>query len=123
MSIRLGWSLRSVPFILCIVTLMSVVVLLLWDALPGLFPARAHEYLAAFPLAMIAFACLTYEAIRRPPLSEVVKAILLALAFLFWSANQLWPTLRQATLFNDIAIGLFVFDVFLAIIGRPVATP
>ena len=120
---RLGWSVRSAPLILCIVTLVSVAVLLLWDALPGLFPARAHDFLAAFPLAMIACACLIYEAIRRPPLSEVIKAILLALAFLFWSANQFWPTLRQATLFNDIAIGLFVFDVFLAITGRPVAAP
>jgi len=123
MSIRLGWSLRSAPVTLSMVTLVSVAVLLLSDALPGLFSPRAHDYLAAFPLAMIALACLLYEAIRRPGRSEVVKAILLALAFLFWSANQLWPTFRQATLFNDIAIGLFVFDVFLAIIGRPVATP
>ena len=122
MSIRLGWSLRSAPVTLSMVTLVSAAVLLLSDALPGLFPPRAHDYLAAFPLAMIAFACLLYEVIRRPGRSEVVKAILLALAFLFWSANQLWPTFRQATLFNDIAIGLFVFDVFLAMTTRP-ATP
>jgi hypothetical protein len=123
MSIRLVWSLRSAPVVLCIVTLVSVGVLLLSDSLPGLFPPRAHDYLAAFPLAMIACACLIYEVIRRPARSEVVKAILLALAFLFWSANQLWPTLRQATLFNDIAIGLFVFDVFLAMTTRPVEVP
>jgi hypothetical protein len=123
MSIRLGWNLRSTPVILCMVTLVSVAVLLLWDVRPGIFPAGAHDFLAALPLAMIACACLIYEAIRRPSLSEVVKAILLALAFLFWSANQLWPTLRQATLFNDIAIGLFVFDVFLAMTSRPVEIP
>jgi hypothetical protein len=123
MSIRLDWSLRSAPLALCIVTLVSVAVLLLSDSLPGLFPPGAHDYLAAFPLAMIACACLTYEAIRHPARSEVVKAILLASAFLFWSANQFWPTLRQATLFNDIAIGLFVFDVFLAMTSRPVETP
>lgn len=122
MSTRLAWNLRSVPVGLCIVTLMSVAVLLMRDALPDLFPSRAHDYLAAFPLATIACACLTYEAVRRPARSEIVKAILLALAFLFWSANQLWPSLRQATLFNDLAIGLFVFDVFLAITGRPVTT-
>src|ERR1700730_868113 len=122
MSIRLGWSLRSAPVTLSMVTLVSAAVLLLSDALPGRFPPRAHDYLAAFRLAMIAFACLLYEVIRRPGRSEVVKAILLALAFLFWSANQLWPTFRQATLFNDIAIGLFVFDVFLAMTTRP-ATP
>jgi hypothetical protein len=113
----------SLPVILCVVTLVSVGVLLVWDLVPGIFPARAHDFLAAFPLAMIACACLVYEAVRRPSRSELIKAILLACAFLFWAANQFWPGLRQATLFNDIAIGLFVFDVFLAMIGRPVSVP
>lgn len=113
----------SLPVILCILTLVSVGVLLLRDVLPVLFPARAHDFLAAFPLALIACACLVYEAVRRPSRSELVKAILLACAFLFWAANQFWPALRQATLFNDIAIALFVFDVFLAMIGRPVSVP
>jgi len=111
---------RSLPVILCVVTLISVGVLLVWDVLPGLFPLKAHDLLAALPLAMIACVCLVYEAVRRPSRSELVKAVLLACAFLFWAANQFWPTLRQATLFNDIAIGLFVFDVFLAMIGRPI---
>jgi len=127
MSIRLepdrDHDRRSLPVILCVFTLVSVGVLLVWDMLPGLFPAKAHEFLAAFPLAMIACACLAYEAVRRPARSEVVKAILLAFAFLFWAANQLWPASHQATLFNDLAIALFVFDVFLAITGRPLPIP
>ena len=114
---------RSLPVILCLVTLVSVGVLLLWDARPGLFPVGAHDFLAAFPLALIACACLVYEAVRQPSRSELVKAILLACAFLFWAANQLWPGFRWATLFNDIAIALFVFDVFLAMISRPVTIP
>ena len=119
MSIRLNRGRRSLPVILCVVTLISVGVLLVWDLVPELFPANAHDILAALPLAMIACACLVYEAVRRPSRSELIKAILLAGAFLFWAANQLWPTLRQATLFNDVAIGLFVFDVFLAMTSRP----
>ena len=110
---------RSLPVILCVVTLISVGVLLVWDLVPGLFPAKAHDFLAAFPLAMIACVCLLYEAVRRPSRSELVKAILLACAFLFWAANQLWPSLAHATLFNDLAIALFVFDVFLAMTSRP----
>ncbi len=110
---------RSLPVILCVVTLISVGVLLVWDLVPGLFPAKAHDFLAALPLAMIACVCLLYEAVRRPSRSELVKAILLACAFLFWAANQLWPTLPHATLFNDLAIALFVFDVFLAMTSRP----
>lgn len=104
-------------------TLVSIGVLLLWDARPGLFPLGAHAFLAAFPLALIACACLVYEAVRRPSRSKIVKAILLACAFLFWAANQLSPSFRWAMLFNDLAVALFVFDVFLAMISRPVAIP
>ena len=120
MFIPFGRDRRSLPIALCLLTLVSVGALLLWDILPGLFPAKAHDFLAAIPLGMIAGVCLAYEAVRRPSRSELVKAMLLACAFLFWSGNQLWPTLRQATLFNDIAIALFVFDVFLAMVGRPI---
>jgi hypothetical protein len=119
MSIRVP---RAVPILLGLVTLGGIGLLLLWDVLPGLFPAQAHDFLAAFPLALIAFAVFTYQLTARPAGSDVIKTIILASAFLFWAANQLWPTLRQATLFNDIAIALFVFDVLLTI-RRPLHTP
>ena len=123
MYMRLNGTRRALPVILGVVSLASVGVLLGWDAYPRLFPARAHDTLAAFPLAMIAFAYLVYQAAHRPALLEVLKAVLLAIAFLFWAANQLWPDLRQATLFNDIAIALFVFDVFLVMVGWPSSSP
>lgn len=123
MFIRLDRAHRAVPVILGAVTLAGVVALLVWDAFPRLFPARSHEVLGAFPLAMIAFAYLVYQTAHRPALMEFLKAILLAAAFLFWAANQLWPDAPQATLFNDIAIALFVFDVFLVMIGWPAASP
>jgi hypothetical protein len=72
---------------------------------------------------MIAFAYLVYQTAHRPPFRELMKAVMLALAFLFWAANQLWPDLRQAILFNDIAIALFVLDVFLVMIGWPATSP
>jgi hypothetical protein len=72
---------------------------------------------------MIALAYLVYQIAHRPAAMEILKALMLAVAFLFWAANQLWPTLPQATLFNDIAIALFVLDVFLVIIGWPKSSP
>ena len=97
--------------------------LLAWDAFPKLFPPRSHDFLAAFSLAMIAVAYLVYQLCtgRRP--GNLLKAVLLAVAFLFWAANQLWPHRRQATLFNDIAIALFVLDVFLVMMGWPPSSP
>ncbi len=106
-----------------VITLIGCGVLLIWDAFPGRFPAKAHDYLGAFPLAIIAVAYLVYQAAHRPPVRELFKAIMLAIAFLFWAANQLWPSLPQATLFNDIAIALFVLDVFLVIVGWPPSSP
>ena len=104
------------------VTLAAVVLLFIQDAAPQLFPARSHEVLSAFSLAAIAVAYLIFQLARRNTASEWLKAILLAAAFLFWAANQFWPSLPQAGLFNDIAIALFVLDVFLAISGWPPAS-
>jgi hypothetical protein len=90
---------------------------------PKSFPATAHNVLAALPLVMIAIAYLFYQSVHRPAAREFLKAAMLALAFLFWAANQLWPDIAQATLFNDIAIALFVLDVFLVIVGWPMSSP
>ncbi len=96
--------------------------LLVQDAFPGLLRIRSHDALAAFTLTMIAIAYLIYQLMHWPASMEFAKAVMLAAAFLFWAANQFWPNLPHATLFNDIAIGLFVFDVFLVMLGWPPAS-
>jgi hypothetical protein len=123
MYIRLDRSRRAVPVFLGVLTLLSVAVLFAWDIAPRLFPPRSHDFLAAFSLAMIAIAYFVYQVLHRPARLEFAKAILLAVAFLFWAANQLWPNLPQATLFNDIAIALFVLDVFWVMVGWPASAP
>jgi hypothetical protein len=72
---------------------------------------------------MIAIAYLLYQSAHRPSAKEFAKALMLAVAFLFWAANQLCPDLPEATLFNDVAIALFVLDVFLVMIGWPTTSP
>jgi hypothetical protein len=123
MYTRLDRAHRAAPVILGILTLLSVGVLLAWDIFPARFPAKAHDLLGAIPLAMIAVAYLVYQSAHRPPVRELVKAIMLAAAFLFWAANQLWPDSALAILWNDIAIALFVLDVFLVMIGWPSSSP
>jgi hypothetical protein len=110
---------RIVPLALGVFTLAAVALLLVEDAVPRLFSARSHEFLAAFSLATIAFAYLGFQLAHRRSLIDLAKPILLAAAFLFWAANQFWPNLPQAGLFNDIAIALFVLDVFLVIALKP----
>jgi hypothetical protein len=112
---------ERVATVLGVFTLGVVLFLFVQDAAPRRFPAGSHAFLAAFSLAAIAMAYLIFQLARRNAFMEVVKAVLLAAAFLFWAANQFWPRLPQAGLFNDIAIGLFVLDVFFVIARWPAA--
>src|SRR5580704_9549065 len=120
---RLRRSQRLLPGILGVVALAAVAALLVWDTAAHLFPARSHDFLAAFSLCAIALAYLVHQFARRPAAMEFAKAIMLAAAFLFWAVNQFWPNLPQAMLFNDIAIALFVLDVFLVVVGWPPTSP
>ena len=123
MTGRLDQAHRFLPMVLGVLTMAGVVVLLIWDVHPALFHAGAHDFLGAFPLALIALAYLVYQLVRRPRPAEMVKAVLLAAAFFLWAANQFWADSPRATLFNDLAIALFVLDVFLVIAGWPSAEP
>lgn len=114
---------RTVTLRLGQLTLVSVLLLMVWNVYPRAFPARAHDVLGALPLALIAVTYLLYQAVRRPRPAELLKAVVLAAAFLLWAANQFWPRASSATLWNDLAIALFVLDVFLVVAGWPGAVP
>ena len=103
-------------------TLVSVAPLLVWQVSPGLFPAGAHDGLAATPLVLVALAFIVHQVARGAPPLELVKASVLALGFLLWAANQFWPDAPHATLYNDLAIAAFVLDAVLMIVGWPPAT-
>jgi hypothetical protein len=111
----------NVPTSLGAITLASLVPLLVWDACPRIFPAAAHDVLAAVPLTLVAIAYLVFQGMRRVSVPEFAKATLSALAFVFWALNQLLPEHPLATLFNDIAVAAFVLDVVLVIVGWPAA--
>jgi hypothetical protein len=102
-----------------LLTLASAALLLVWNLAPDRFPARAHDVLGAAPLAAIALAGLAYQAARPSGWRDFVKTGLLAAAFLLWAGNQLWPADPRAGLMNDLAIALFVLDVFFVIVGWP----
>ena len=110
---------RSVPILLGGMALASVALLMAWDVAPSRFPARAHDVLGALPLAVVALACLAHQASRPWSWRDMLKASLLAAAFLFWAGNQLWPEHPRALLMNDVAIVLFVLDVVFVILGWP----
>lgn len=104
--------------VLGLVTLGAVALLLVWDLFPRRFPPKAHDTLSALPLALIALAWLAHRLKRRPTGTELGRTLVLSAAFLFWAANQFWPDFPQATLLNDLAVALFVIDVWLTMAER-----
>ena len=112
-------ALAGIALSLGVLTLVTAALLLHWNLAPGRFPARAHDVLGALPLAVVALACLAHQASRPWSWRDMLKASLLAAAFLFWAGNQLWPEHPRALLMNDVAIVLFVLDVVFVILGWP----
>jgi len=105
-----------------LVAALALAPLALWEVRPELFPAGAHALLGAIPLASIALVYLLHQRLRRAAPGELARAVLLAAAFLFWAANQLWADRPMATLLNDIAIAGFVVDLVLAIVQPSAAS-
>ena len=67
---RLDRAHRAMSLVLGALTLVSLGLLLAWNVNPKCFPIKAHGFLAAFPLAMIAIAYLLYQSARRPSAKE-----------------------------------------------------
>jgi hypothetical protein len=107
------------PSLLALGALVLVLPLALWNFAPGAFPARAHDGLAALPLAVIATSQLLHQLTGRPGRRQLAQAIMLSTGFLLWAATQLWPEWPHALVLNDLAIGLFVTDLYLGITARP----
>jgi hypothetical protein len=108
-------GLRSVTAALMV---LGVVVLLVCDVVPGLFPAKVHWAVAPLSLGLTAAAILLFYVAKGASRAEWVKALIVALAFLFWAGNQLCADVTIATDLNDVAIALFVLDVVLVLTSR-----
>jgi hypothetical protein len=106
------------PSLLALCALVLVLPLVAWNVSPGAFPARAHDGLAALPLALISTSQLLHQLGRRPGRRQLAQAVMLSAGFLLWAATQLWPEWPHALVLNDVAIGLFVTDLYLGITAR-----
>ena len=104
---------RAVTVLLLAIALASSVVLLGLDMSPAFREGDARRVVSAVPLIAIALACLAFHATWTPEPLDLLKRLLLSAAFLFWAANQLFPTAAWAPVANDIAIALFVLDLAL----------
>jgi hypothetical protein len=121
----LRWLARS----LAVMAVMSSVALLCVGATPLLdrlptFIARASVQgwavvkslpLSALPLLLAGSSYLLLQAILRPRPLELLKRVMLAVAFLLWGVVQLMPASSLATELGNVVIALYVIDLGLII--------
>ena len=104
---------RALTVLLLALALTSSAILVGLDASGGFRHSDARRVVSALPLIAIALASLAFHATWTPEPLDLVKRVLLSAAFLFWAANQLFPSAGWAPVANDVAIALFVFDLAL----------
>ncbi len=119
MSEHLSRALRGVATGLGLLTILGALALLVLDLIPRNLGNGTHDWLAAVALALAAIAYLVCQGTRRVTPQDWTRAWILAVAFLFWAANQISADQLAARLFNDAAIAGFVLDLFLSVLGWP----
>jgi hypothetical protein len=96
-----------------VLAVVSCVVLLLFDVVPGIVARLSHAPVSAAPLLLISLAYLALQPLVWPRPLELLKRVLLGTAFLPWGIDQLAPSGRLATVLGDVVIVLYMLDLAL----------
>jgi len=91
--------------------LMTGAGLLLNDLAPHLFLGLPHAPISAAPLLLIGAASLGFQVLTRPRPLDLLRALLVSLAFLLWGLDQMLPAGWATTTIGDIVIVLYVIDL------------
>ena len=112
----LAWIVRTIALL---AVCAAVTQLLVDSPLATRLPMRIDPSIAeAFPLLLIGIAYLAWLATERPPAIELVKQLLIALAFILWGVSLLMPAGPPAKLLGATVIALYVFDLAWMIEGN-----
>ena len=75
-----------------------------------------HTRIAAYPLMLIGLSYLCLMLSARRMRGEMVKGVLLGLAFVMWGGEQLLPTSAIVTVMDGAVVTIFVVDLGLMIV-------
>jgi hypothetical protein len=105
----LAWHVRLIG----VLAVISGVVLLIVDSpLSARWPIPISRAVAeAMPLLLVGTAYLAWLAIDRPPAVDLVKQVLLALAFILWGVDLLIPASQWSRFLGAVVIAIYVFDL------------
>lgn len=104
-------GLAATTWMLIVLAFFGGLLLLLEDALLPLFPHLPHAPVSAAPLLLMGTASLVFQRLLRPKPLDLLKAMLVSLAFLLWGIDQFLPLGWGATSLGDLVIVLYVLDL------------
>ena len=96
--------------------LVGIAILLVSDGLRHLRFSAAHQRLAAWPLMLIGLSYLSLQLSARRTRGELVKGLLLGLAFILWGGEQLLPPTPLVTVMDSAVVTIFVVDLSFIIV-------
>jgi hypothetical protein len=110
--------LRTLSGVLFGLALIALAWLLLPDLWSGFRPSLRHQQAGALALMFVgsSFCCMQFSAGGRR--KEMLKGLLLGLAFVLWGGEQFLPAGAAVTAMDSLVIGIFVVDLGLVIAGH-----
>ena len=110
--------LRVLCALLMIAAILGIAVLLMSDIARHYAFGPAHQHTGAYPLMLIGLAYIALQISTRRPLGDIVKGLLLGLAFVLWGGEQLLPSSTLVTIMDGAVITIFVVDMSLIIVEQ-----
>jgi hypothetical protein len=115
--------LRSLSAIFFICALGGIVMLLIFDTLNGLRLTDMHQRTGALSLILIGCSYISLQLSVRQRWDEMLKKVLLGVAFLFWGGEQFLPSSPWVTAMDTLVVIIFVVDLGLIIVDHLRRTP
>jgi hypothetical protein len=105
----LAWIVRTIALL---AVFAGLTLLLVDSPIAARLPMRIDRSAAeAFPLLLVGIAYLAWLATERPAVIDLVKQLLIALAFILWGVSLLMPAGPAARLLGAVVIAIYVFDL------------
>ena len=98
-----------------ILALLSLACLLCGDAFSSLATTPLHQRSGALALIFVGLSYGVLRASREREPGELVKGVLLGLAFVLWGGEQFLPAGKLVTAVDTLVIAIFVVDLSLII--------
>ena len=108
--------LRGLSLACCLLALAAIATLLLSDSILGIFLNSTHQQAGALSLMLIGASYVSLQLSAKRPRSQMLKGVLLGLAFFLWGCKQLLPPNALVTAMDTAVVTIFVVDLSLIIL-------